>query len=68
MVTIAPSLDAKPRAAKSVATAKDGLQNGLTSDEARGRPEEFGPNAILSAVQRNPGRRQIRDGPWDRCT
>lgn len=46
MVTIAPSLDAKSKPAKSTAPAKDGLQNGLTSDEARRRLEKFGPNAM----------------------
>src|SRR5579863_2898673 len=46
MVTIAPSLDAKSKPAKSTAPAKDGLQNGLTSDEARSRLEKFGPNAM----------------------
>src|SRR5579863_8649330 len=46
MVMIAPSLGAKSQLAKSTAAAKDGLQNGLTSDEARRRLEKFGPNAM----------------------
>ena len=46
MVATAVPLDAKTRPAKSAAAAKDGLQNGLTSDEARRRLEKFGPNAM----------------------
>src|SRR6202167_5167663 len=46
MATIAPPRDARARPAKSAAAAKDGLQNGLTSDEARRRLEKFGPNAM----------------------
>jgi len=49
MVTIAPPLDAKSKPGKSTAPAKDGLQNGLTSDEARRRLEKFGPNAMPDA-------------------
>ena len=47
---IAPSLDAKSQPAKSTAAAKDGLQNGLTSDEARRRLRKFGPNAMPDAA------------------
>src|ERR1700722_11585553 len=46
MVTIAPSLDAKPRVTASTAGARDDLPNGLTADEARHRLEKFGPNAL----------------------
>jgi H+-transporting ATPase len=46
MGTIAPSLDAKSKPGKSTVPAKDGLQNGLTSDEARRRLEKIGPNAM----------------------
>ena len=46
MLTTASSLDAKSQPAKLTAAAKDGLQNSLTSDEARRRLEKFGPNAM----------------------
>jgi H+-transporting ATPase len=46
MVTIAPSLDAKPRVTAWTAGAKDELPSGLTADEARHRLEKFGPNAM----------------------
>jgi H+-transporting ATPase len=46
MVATAVPLDTKPRPAKSAAAAKDGLQNGLTNDEAHRRLEKFGPNAM----------------------
>jgi H+-transporting ATPase len=45
MVTTAPPPEIRSRLAKPAAAAKDGLQNGLTSDEARRRLEKFGPNA-----------------------
>ena len=46
MVTTAPPPEIRSRLAKPAAAAKDGLQNGLTSDEARRRLEKFGPNAM----------------------
>src|ERR1700685_2847005 len=46
MLMTAPSLDAKSKPGKSTAPAKDGLRNGLTSDEARRRLVKFGPNAM----------------------
>src|SRR5277367_3726289 len=46
MATTAPPSSASALPAKSVAAAKDDLQSGLTSDEARRRLEKFGPNAM----------------------
>jgi H+-transporting ATPase len=46
MATIAPPRDARARRGKSAASANDALPNGLTGDEARGRLEKFGPNAM----------------------
>src|SRR5271166_263786 len=44
MATRLPAVSALP--AKSASAAEAGPQNGLTSDEARGRLERFGPNAM----------------------
>jgi H+-transporting ATPase len=45
MATIVPSSSARAPA-KSAATAKDDRPSGLTTDEARHRLEQFGPNAM----------------------